>query len=120
MQIAVYAEDIGKDIIAKNIIKLTLDYCQNWDCYPAIEHYCKKEDLLSAIENRNIEIIILAAENKNEDELVKKIASIGVDINIIRLLKDNIEGKITEGLLACGIPTGNSSLCRVHLKSQPK
>ena len=129
MKIVIYAFDKCKDIM-----RLTLNYCQQWDCYPSIEHLYEKEHMLSAIEKKDIDVVILSRSKEDNAAIVKEISEKGIDIEFIWLedaLLDKkclnsevkrqkqeamMKDKIEKGLLACVVLSSMASLCRVHLK----
>lgn len=133
MKIAIYAKSAGE------IIKrLTLEYCQKWNCYPAIEYYQDREALLNAIKSKEVDIILLANEEEHNVEVIREVDKSEGEIEIIRIIKDPVlqgssgslihkkekeivlANQIETGLSRCGVPSSNVSLCRVHLKPHKK
>lgn len=129
MKIAIYATAEGE-----KIKRLTLEYCQKWNCYPVIECYKNKDELLKVLEDKGIEILILTeGEEQNGEAFFEYKGSIGetktikiqsekagkeIRGNLVQKIEQDIllAEQITKGLSRCGIPSSNISLCRVHLK----
>lgn len=131
MKIAIYTKEIGNEIF-----RLTMSYCQRWDCYPAMVCYSEREELLNAIKTQNIDIAILNGSRDDGDSIVGETKKMEVLTNFIWISSDDVdqvnqpqsvqqiqpysislERKLEKGLGACGIPSAKESLCRVHLQA---
>lgn len=132
MQIAVYSKAIGRDII-----RISMEYCQSWNCYPAIEHYFEKCELLNALKNQDIDIVLFEGNRKDGESIIKEVEELDIRVNLIWLSTEALFGKdyqektgerqpchamltqkIEEGLSAYEVAPSKESLCRVHLRSE--
>lgn len=130
LTIAIFSKDFSSDIV-----RLTMAYCQRWDCYPLIKHYSEKEELFDAIKSQTVNIAILNGNRKECDSIVNQIEKMRKQLRFIWLSTDGyqktsrklsnqekqkyssiLEEKIEKELESCGIPSAKESLCRVHLK----
>ncbi|WMJ21912.1 hypothetical protein RBG61_07830 [Paludicola sp. MB14-C6] len=130
MKIAIYSRDASSDIV-----RVTIAYCQRWNCYPLIEQYIEREEILDAIKSESIDIAILKGNRQECDSIVEQTGKMGKQLHFIWLSVDDypktnhqqstqkkqkyssmLEEKIEKELESCGIPSTKESLCRVHLK----
>lgn len=124
------------DIFSKNqkLKRLTLEYCQHWNCYPVIKLYSKKDELLKEVSSQEVNVIILADNKENNQKLRNEIQNIKSDIKVFQIIQEEIAGEnnersntskddesilvkeIAKILTICNIPSSNTALCRVHFK----
>lgn len=131
LKIAIYSSDVIGEIT-----RITMAYCQRWDCYPLIEHYLEREELFDAIKSQSVDIAILKGNRQECDSIVEQTGKMGIQINFIWISNDDFQGtnhqqsaqerqkycimlaqKIEKKLEFCGISSTKESLCRVHLPS---
>ena len=131
MKIGVYSKDIGMELT-----KLIMDYCQRWNCYPAIETYSEKKDLIDGMKIHDLDIAILNCSRHDGDNIAKESEKAGIRTKFIWISTDNfneafrpmkgqkkqqflqlLAQKIEKELELYGIPSKKQSLCRVHLRA---
>jgi len=131
MKIAICAKQ--EDL--KKLKKLTVDYCAECNCYPAIDTFENRESIIEAMIKNSYHIIIVAIDKAKGMETVKHIHRRDGNAKIIWFSDDEdfagfafenevkqfaiypiSSEKLTEGLELCGISSIETTLCRVHLK----
>ena len=129
MKVVIYSKGARHDIA-----RITMAYCQRWDCYPSIEQYSQREEVFDAIKNQSVDIAILQGNRQECDSIVEQIEKMGIRLNFIWIsiedfqetnhqqanckkhqYSDMLTKKVEKGLESCGIPSSKESLCRVHL-----
>ena len=129
MKVVIYSKGARHDIA-----RITMAYCQRWDCYPSIEQYSQREEVFDAIKNQSVDIAILQGNRQECDSIVEQTEKMGIRLKFIWVSIDDFQEtnhqqtnrkmqkysvmlaeKIEEGLESCGISSSKESLCRVHL-----
>lgn len=132
MKIAICAKQEDLKILNKH----TLNYCAECNCYPAIDSFENRESIIEAMTKTGYEIVIVAIDKAKGMETVKHIHFRDANAKIIWFSDDEdfagfafengvkqfainpiSSGKLTEGLVQCGITPMDTALCRVHLKA---
>lgn len=120
----------------KKLKKLTVDYCAECNCYPAIDMFENRESIIEAMIKNSYHIVIVAMDKAKGMQTVEHINQRDRNAKIIWFSDDkdfagfafenevkqfairpiSIE-KLIEGFERCGISSVETSLCRVHLKA---
>ena len=123
----------------KILKKLTIEYCAECNCYPAIDIFENRESIIEAMIKNSYHIIIVAMDKAKGMETVKHIHLRDGKAKIIWFSDDEdfagfafenevkqfairpiSREKLIEGLECCGISSIETNLYRVHLKADEK
>ncbi|WP_373899138.1 hypothetical protein ACER0A_002975 [Haloimpatiens sp. FM7315] len=131
MKIAICAK--AEDL--KILKRLTIDYCGECNCYPVIDIFENRENIIKAMINNSYFIVIVAMDKAKGMETVKHIHLRDANAKIIWFSDDKdfagfafenevkqfgirpiCSEKLIEGLKRCGISNLETTLCQVHIK----
>lgn len=116
--------------------KITMDYCRECNCRPAIYNFENRESLIEAMTKNKYSIVMVAMCKVKGMEIVKHVHRMDKNTQIIwfsddvdfagcayennvrqfSLLPISIE-KLSEGLARCGISTKEANVYRIHIKA---
>lgn len=132
MKIAICAK--AEDL--KKLKKLTVGYCAECNCFPAIDMFENREGIIEAMIKNSYHIVIVAMGMAKGMETVKHIHRRDENAKIIWFSDDEdfaafafenevkqfaiypiSSEKLIEGLERCGISSIETTLYRVHLKA---